>query len=369
MNKNINKFFAGIAMLVVLLSSCKKEGDQYFTEDGSFSENKLSASSPDVVLTQADENSIALTFNWGAASFGEKVIVRYILQLDIPEDTSGSNAWGKAKNYPVDNAVFTKSFTGKDLNNILTAMALPAGAASDIVFRVKADVPQYNGSVSSLPPAYSNTIKVKITTYATSLYIPGAYQGWNPGTAPLLNPIAGLPGLYEAYVNMPGSGIQYFKYTNAPNWNNTNYGDGGNGTFSTDGAAGGLNVPDGGYYELTADLNTNKWTATKTTWAIIGDATPGGWGSDTQMAYDALSQVWRVTCNMVSNGSFKFRANNSWAINFGLNSSTGKIEYADNPFLPYNGTLANLSVPSNGNYTITLDLSVSQRYTFSLVKN
>ena len=167
---------------------------------------------------------------------------------------------------------------------------------------------------------------------------------------------------------MPGTGPQYFKYTNAPDWNHTNYGDGGNGTFSTDGAAGGLYTSDGGYYELTANMNTNTWTATKTTWSIIGDATPGGWGSDTQMSYDPATQVWKVTVNMLKNGSFKFRANNAVVIDFFIDKS-GKIVYADNPFFGYTANLNNLSVPLDCNYTITLDLHVSGKYTYSLVKN
>jgi starch-binding outer membrane protein SusE/F len=369
MNKRINKCLAIIMLLSFFAASCKKEAEQFIIEKGSFGANKLAASSADITLTQANENNTAVTFTFGKASFGEKPVIRYTLQLDLPADTSGSNAWGKAKNYTVDNGKFTYSFITKSLNDIVTTLGLPAGTSGNIVARVKADVPQYNGAESSIAPVYTNVLSVKITSYATSLYIPGAYQGWNPGTAPVLNPIKGLPGKFEAYINITGSGTQYFKYTNARDWNHTNYGDGGNGTFSIDGNAGGLNVPDGGYYEVTADFNTNKWTAVKTTWGVIGDASPGGWNNDTQMSYDAVRQVWEVTCNMVSNGSFKFRANNGWAINFGLNTTTGKIEYADNPFLPYNGNLSNLAVPASGNYTITLDLHESQNYTFNLKKN
>jgi len=209
---------------------------------------------------------------------------------------------------------------------------------------------------------------MQVTPYSLSLYIPGAYQGWDPSSAPLLNPVEGKAGLYEAYVYMPGSGQQYFKYTNAPDWNHTNYGDGGTGAFSTDGNAGGLSVPDSGYYELTANLNNNTWTATKTTWAIIGDATPGGWSADTQMSYDVTNQVWKVTADMKHNGAFKFRANNAWAIDFGVDSN-GNLAYADNPFFGYNSSLNALSVPEDGNYTITLDLHISGKYTYSIVKN
>ena len=113
------------------------------------------------------------------------------------------------------------------------------------------------------------------------LYVPGAYQGWKPAEAPSLSPVPDSDGKYEGYVNISGAGLQYFKFTSAPDWTHVNYGNGGGGTFDADGKAAGLTVPEGGYYELTADLNANKWTATKTEWGIAGSATPGGWSTST----------------------------------------------------------------------------------------
>jgi len=71
---------------------------------------------------------------------------------------------------------------------------------------------------------------------------------------------------------------------------------------------------------------------------------------------------------MVTAGSFKFRANNAWKIDFGIDA-TGKLGYVDNPLFPYNGKLSNLTVPSDGNYTITLDLHVPGQYSYKLKKN
>jgi hypothetical protein len=71
---------------------------------------------------------------------------------------------------------------------------------------------------------------------------------------------------------------------------------------------------------------------------------------------------------MLQNGSFKFRANGAWVIDFGVDGN-GNLAYADNPFFGYNGNLNNLTVPSSGNYTITLDLHVSGKYNYTLVKH
>ena len=366
MNKIYNSA-AFILITMICFSSCKKEGTQFELHDGQFPA-ALTASANSVALSFANENDSVIKFDWPAVSFGENPIVSYTLQLDIPSDTTASNNWANAKNYPIDKSVFHFGFTGRILNDLFGSLGLVPGSTHDIVFRIKADVNQSNGAASTVKPAYTNTVAASITSYEPNLYVPGDYQGWDPGAAPVFTPVSGRPGMYEGYINITAGGQQYFKFTNAPDWNHTNYGDGGNGTFDTNGNAGGLSVNGPGYYELTADLNANKWTATKTTWGIIGDASPGGWNNDTEMTYDPTTQVWTATLNMIHNGSFKFRANNAWSIDFGIDGN-GQIQYADNPFLGYNGSLNNLSVPEDGNYTITLDLHISQHYSFILHKN
>lgn len=371
---NIFKNIAAFGIVFLCLLSCKKDGNQYFIEDGEIAGNGLAASFSNIVLLPANENTTAVGFVWTPASFGENPAIKYTIQLSKIADTSGPNAWANAKNFVAGNNVTSYDFLVKEINIALNAMGYPAGVATDLAVRVKAEVPQYNGATSAVPPVYTNAIVIKATAYSLNLWIPGEHQGWNPATAPLLNPVDGKPGMYEGYIYMPvdpgnpTAGPKYFKYTSHPDWNHINYGDGGNGTFSTDGAAGGLNMPTGGYYEVTADFNTNRWTATKTTWGIVGDATPGGWNSDTQMSYDPATQVWTVTCDMISNGSFKFRANGEWFINFGIDAA-GKLAYADNPFFGSVLGLNNLTVPTSGNYTITLDLHDSQHYTYILHKN
>lgn len=352
-------------VLLLAAAACKKDGPQLTLSTPNAFSSPLKASADSVGLAPVNDNDSVLRFSWPAVSYGGGVAVTYTLELDTEADTSGAAPWGKAQKFVAGNNVLNYSFAGKDLNNLLQSLNL--FNTTTLVFRVLSDVDQYNGSASHIPTVYSSVATVKVTPYLTNLFVPGGYQGWNPSTAPMLNPVAGKAGFFEGYVDIAGSGIQYFKYTNAPDWNHTNYGDGGNFTFSTDGNAAGLSVPDGGYYELSANLNTNTWTATKTTWGIIGDATPGGWNSDTQLAYDPASQTWKATVSMIQAGSFKFRANNAWSIDFGIDKS-GNIQYADNPLFPYNPNLDNLTVPADGVYLITLDLHVSGKYTYSAVK-
>ena len=178
------------------------------------------------------------------------------------------------------------------------------------------------------PAATSTTDKAP----GAVLYVPGAYEDWKPDLAPQIGAVAGSTTRFEGYVNIAGTGEQPFKFTDAPDWTHTNYGNGGGSKLDPDGKAGGLTVPAGGYYELTADIEKKSWSATKTTWSVIGNATPGGWEKDTPMTYDPARQAWTVTVALKADGSFKFRANNAWKIDFGLDSN-GKLQYVDNPFL------------------------------------
>ena len=108
-----------------------------------------------------------------------------------------------------------------------------------------------------------------------------------------------------------------FKFTSDPDWSHTNYGDSGNNTLSTDGGAGNLKVNEPGYYALTADLNTNKWSATKMNWGVIGDAT-GNWDADKDLIYDEATKTLKLTLDLTV-GAIKFRANDDWKDNYGDN--------------------------------------------------
>ena len=195
---------------------------------------------------------------------------------------------------------------------------------------------------------YTYTIEI-IGEMNLTLYVPGGHQGWNPATAPTLYS-RNFDFKYEGYVNFGAAGTE-FKFTSEPSWSGTNYGDGGDGTLSTDGGAGNLSVTEAGYYKINIDLSGTPYTYTmvKTDWGLIGDATVGGWDNSTPMTYDPDTRLWSVTTTLNA-GQFKFRANNSWDINLG----------GDMNNLAYNGD--NIVVPEAGTYLITLDLSDPRQF-------
>lgn len=189
------------------------------------------------------------------------------------------------------------------------------------------------------------------------LRVAGDYQGWDPATAPALaSPNA--DGVYEGYVNVPAGGSYEFKLTSQPNWGGTNYGEGGGGTLSTSG--GNLVFPaGGGYYKINANTNTNTWSATATTWGIVGSLTGWGGNPDIALNYDAGSNSFVSAPVVVSgNEEFKFRANSDWPINMGDTGADGSLEQ-DGSNIPLTA----------GTYTFTLYLNNAGYYTYKIVQN
>ena len=331
----------------------------------------LTASTTSVKLAATNDSTAVLTLNWPAVVYPAKGHVTYTLQADATTDTTGATAWTKATSILVGNDILTKTFKGADLNKIALGLGITANDTGKMVFRVQS-YQDRNAFSKPMTITVSPWAPIVVNTYSHNypvLYVPGEYQGWSPPTAPVV--AAEVTNIYEGYIYEPSTptATYQFKFTSAPDWNHINYGDSTATTLTTNGNAAGMTLPGTGYYELVVNPVALTWNYTKVTWAIIGDATPNGWGTETEMTFDPIKQVYTITLNMVSTGSFKFRANNAWNLDFGLDPTTNKLAYADNPAYPYNGTLNNLSVPTSGNYTITLDLHNANDYEYTLKKN
>ena len=133
-----------------------------------------------------------------------------------------------------------------------------------------------------------------------------------------------------------------FKFRGTSDWG-INYGStAGNSTLD----AGGSNIPVTveADYAITLDLShPNAYTYAANRWGVIGDASPGGWNTSTPMTWDATNNVFTVSVDLLSAGTFKFRANDAWDVNYG--GALGSLTSGGD----------NIPVPSDGNYTVTFD--------------
>jgi starch-binding outer membrane protein SusE/F len=90
-------------------------------------------------------------------------------------------------------------------------------------------------------------------------------------------------------------------------------------------------------------------------WGIIGDATPTGWGSDTNLDYDLATKLYSITLDLIGGKEFKFRLDDAWATNYGDDGNNLTLESGG----------ANIPVPTSGSYKITVDFNAK---TYTIVK-
>lgn len=329
-------FFRNLLLLsttAVMLWGCEKEETRAVATDGKAA--TLTASATTLVLTKPNASNTAVTFTATKADFGFQAAVAYTLQLAV----KGTN-FASPKEIALDAKALSKTYTVIDLNALFLSMGLPTSVNSNVEARVKSTIS------ATAAPVYSNVIGMVVNPYPliSFIYVPGDYQGWNPSTADsLISPTSN--GIYEGIIRYPTGGSFEFKITPAKNWN-VAYGDAGTGKISTT-AGGNLKVPGAGTYKLVADLNANTFVATPHSWSIIGDATAGGWGADTDMRYHNGRQQWELTTVLIGGKELKFRLNKDWGTNYG--GSGGVLA---------NGG-ANIPVPSNGTYLITFSLATN----------
>lgn len=347
-----------ISISALLFTACKKDIEMTTLQTGV--PPTLTASAASLVITSATAADTVETFTWTPSQYGYSAAVAYTLQI-----AKGGTNFAAPKDISMGNKT-TFKYSGADFNQLAQLLGLPPGSGGQLEVRVKS-------ALSDSLIIYSNKITVNVTPFFViinypSLWVPGDYQGWDPGSAPKISSKTGN-GIYEGYLNVPAGGTLQFKLTSDPDWNHFAYGWASStttgtsvtGTISSAGSAGNLFFPVAGYYVVRANTNTGimTWGVKKTTWGIIGDApvASNNWSNDVAMTYDVATKIWSVTTNFVA-GKFKFRANGDWSDgtnNFGDTGADLSLEYGGADIAITAGTHTvklNLSTPGNYTYTI-----------------
>lgn len=362
MKKYLN-IFLGLATLFSLLAGCDDKESLTVLQKVNF-KTAPDVSAHEIVITEDNKIEMLLQVSWDAVVFPVEAPVTYTLQFETPGDTTGADAWTEAVRREIGEDLFSTSYSGAELNEIALALGLEPGKEATVVVRVQ-------GTMSRNIFSSASAIRVtpidvpKIIDYP-SLYIAGDYQGWNIAAPSKISSVKD-DGIYEGYIYIPAGGTNEFKLYTEPDWNSTSYGHESEGKIMVANYAGAnFAAPSDGYYLFMVNLNDMTYQLIKTSWGIIGAATPGGWDADTPLTYDPATQTWNVTANMKADGSFKFRANNEWVLDFGL--AGGRPAYANHPWLPY-VEQPQFTVPADGNYTLTLDLHIPGNYAYKIKKN
>lgn len=318
-------------------------------------QNGAAISSPgnggNIVLTNeqaAAQDSIEFTI--GTADFGTSGDVTHTLQMDVAGANFGS---------PVSFGSTTSNILKvgvEELNDALIGKGLAPLVAANVEFRVRSSINR------PLSPITGEVITISVTPYDGDvafpvLYVPGDYQGWNPGNEATVLKSVDFNSVYSGYVHILPGGSGEFKVSETNAWvDGKNYGDNdGDGDLDADGAN--IKVTEFGTYLMTVDLAAKTYELDGPLyWGIIGDATAGGWDSETKMQFNRDLNVLTITTDL-KQGEMKFRANQNWDFNYG--GANGELEAGG----------ANIPVAEAGNYTVTLDFNTPGEVKYTLTKN
>jgi len=334
------------------------------------------------VLAGTTAGTTAFTTSWTSAQFGFSAAVTYSLQA--VKSTQSFSATSPSIVLATSNSgvdVNQKVVTQRDLNNLLLSAGGSIGSSAAFKIRIIGTPSTQLASSTNGVLAVSNEVSITATPYDTfdefdKIYVPGNYGGastysnWDPSNAPrLFSP--GNNGQYEGFVWM-NDPTPAFKFTGDTTWANdkgdatnpngfTNIAHSGNDIKPTDGA---------GTYFFTVNWNTNTYSVGKRQVAIIGAATPNGWGNATYLTFDTnpASPYYRMYTKdlALAADEFLIRLKDDWSVKMGTISGNTETTTTGGQYkIKLNG--GNMKVPTAGNYKVVLDIRNSANYNLRLM--
>lgn len=380
----MNKFFKILllpALTLLFTYSCKKDETTSILKTGA-AVTQLTASSTALVLDSTNAaNTNGITLSWPDINYGVTVAVTYTLQIDSINDD-----FIKPVNVSLGN-MLTTSYSVLNFNNLVISLGLVPGISGQIHMRVKSDVNQSNGLVSSVPTIYSNVLTLEVTPYSTkpkpkypvpdSLYLVGdASPGeWNnPVPAPsqkfakiddnTFGMVIQLTG-GKHYVLLPKNGDWSHKYSVS------DVTDPMQGEFIPDASKDIPGPADNGLYKIIIDFVKGTYTVTAAVAGdipenlyIVGDATAGEWANPVPVPSQQFTLVsngeFSITLPLTSGKSYVFLPlNGNWDHKYGGNDKAGGALLKD-------GSVPNSNTPApdaSGTYTINVNFI---NYTYSV---
>ncbi len=122
------------------------------------------------------------------------------------------------------------------------------------------------------------------------------------------------------------------------------------------GTKNGPNIPvAAGLYLVTFNATTGAYSFVPASIGIIGDATPTGWGSDTDMTVNPANPAELSVTITLTTGGAKFRANDDWKFNWGAEGFPTGIGTRNGPNIP---------IVMPGTYNITFNVNTGA-YSFN----
>lgn len=279
------------------------------------------------VLSIATVDDVAMTLNWSDPVVSS--LLGITVDATIEAAIAGTSFASTSPLGTVTNGE-TLSLTHSELNAIALGLGIAHSTAGDIDIRIVAKNTNANGDTLTRT---SETITVSVTPYNVSfpfIYLVGdaTTPGWNNNnnnTAVFRSQSVPNTYFFTGYFNAGAFKMLEMKGSWHPQWGANS---GTLGVSNPDGSnePGVFPISTAGYYTVSFSplsvgntysiVSYDASTApTYTTIGIIGSATPGGWGSDTDLTQDPNNpHLWFINGVTLTNGDeILIRANDDWA--------------------------------------------------------
>lgn len=364
--KNIKILF--VLLLAIGIYSCNEEDELVFTaqpdpEGISFSNATFLNQ---YILTDLVPDNIVERFIWNAVDFDAPVNITYELQASFSEDFSSFQVVETSTTsteIPVTMSMFLSLAEEAGLDNdpetdnpntgelYFRVVAYPGNGGSDLAENIS-EIQSI--SVFLLEPVEEEEEIPLINLFFVGNAVDTNKDGitedadWNnnaTNTPMFRDPESTNLQYFTGYFAAGFFKLLEVKGQWQPQWG-TNDGTTLAGNDGTGSDPNSFEVATAGYYELEVNLDEATFTlepydesgdTTYTSIAIIGDATPNGWDdtNDTDMTQSAFNpHIWYLTGLDLTDGEMKFRADDSWAVNWGAGiaiSGQGVQEGPNNP--------------------------------------
>ena len=373
------------------MSSCDRDDTLAVAELKSNPDIISSLSATSYVINDTNLSNTFETIVFKKANFGVNVETENQLELAL-----AGTSFAKPINLGVATSDNYVKLTYQELNNALINLGLVPNTPADVEVRVKSNIKSGNTNPTYV---YSSPISFKVTPFKANpddlfpkIYMPGiwdevalgGYAEWDETNS---------PALYSSKKNNVYAGFQYmafksasypldpdngaFKFTPGASWDN-DMGDDHTrtGKLTKDGEWN-IKVPDypvANTFFIKVDLANMTYSLEKANMGIIGEATPNGWNSQVDLAYNPSTMKFEIASIALTGGKvFKFRNNDSWSIK--IQPASGDVTPVSGKEIQvYNSAEGTVNgdpsfiCPESGNYKVELDLHNSGYYNLIITK-
>lgn len=296
------------------------------------------------VLTEENADEVALELEWSKPGVGFRAAANYVVEMA----EAGTEFADPAT--LVETSENSVSMTVGELNSKMLASGFPADAEADIDVRL---ITEINDDVEDI---YSSSFAIGVTPYLVDLGYPqymylvgdATSAGWSNNNNNM--PMVRLPdsqGRNHTFTGTFAGGVEFKLLEVLGQWQ-PQWGDDGGSLASNEdlgGDPGAFSLTDGdGYYTFEIDIEARTYSlqtynasgaANYTTIGLIGDSTPGGWDSDTDMTQSTFDpHIWYLNNVELVDGYAKFRAADAWDINWGSNTELSGFGTQGGPDIP-----------------------------------